>query len=255
MTQTLISVSLPKIRLQCLRVPVRWTYEIERLKDGSEEAWFTAAGHAQRDSPAEVFDPWEKRGEFFQLKEGDHDALREFLDSVGAFLRASIETALEGAVTSAGKKTGDWEALQENYRYVEAEDGSHKVWGDVLPLSARGIWMARKVAIREMKAPTAGLGFDVWPFSITLPSLKSGPAAVITTVAFQEALALSVRIDHLRRAKIQDCKRPDCAITFAAVGPRKRKFCSWYCGHLTTVRKWHALERAKKRGKKHGKKR
>jgi len=232
MAHTLVPVALP-IRLQCLRVPAKWKYETVRGEDGSETTWFSAGGG--RVEPAPPFDPWEKRAEFFRLKEGDNDALQTFLDGVGLFTHASIEGAIEIALATADRKT--IESLKENYRYVDAADGPHKVWGDFLPLSADSIWSTRKGTIREMEAPRKGLGFDAWPFSVRLANLKSGPAAVITTFAFQEALAASVRIDHLLRAKIRRCRRPDCGIPFAAVGPRKRKYCSWYCGHIESVRR------------------
>ena len=241
MAQQLVPINLP-IRLQCLRVPARWKYEITRWKDGTEMIWFSASGG--KNETATPFDAWEKRADFFRLREGDSDALRDFLDGVGLFTSASIEGAI--AAGAEVGKTAKFLPL-DNFRWVDAEDGRHRVWGDFQPLSADVIWATRREAIREMEKPKLHLGFDVLDLSLRLAALRSGPAAVITTFAFSDALAASVRIDHLQRAKIRRCQRPDCGIPFAAVGPRKRKFCGWYCGHIVSVRKIRAKHRQKRK--------
>ena len=247
MAQDLIHVNLP-IRLQCLRVPVKWKYEIVRTNDGRETVWFGAAGG--RSEPASAFDPREKRAEFFRLKDTDYEGLREFLDGVGLFRSASIDSALFAAETADVKEI---EKMQDNYRHVNAADGSHKVWGDPIPLDLDVFWTMRRTVIRELEEPKKGVGFDVWPLSIRLANLRSGPAAVITTLTFEDALAASVRIDHLLGAKIRKCERQDCPVTFSAPATKENKiFCSWYCGHITSVRKKRDKDRKAKGRKKQG---
>ena len=60
---------------------------------------------------------------------------------------------------------------------------------------------------------------------------------VITTLTFIDAMKLTLVVDAVSGAKVRKCARTDCRTLFTFTGGHKRKYCSWYCGHIESVRK------------------
>jgi hypothetical protein len=52
------------------------------------------------------------------------------------------------------------------------------------------------------------------------------------------AMLVSVLIDHLKGAKFKVCARPDCRKLFELTSSHRRKFCSQYCGHFESLRRF-----------------
>jgi hypothetical protein len=185
--------------------------------------------------PCPKFDPWEMRRQFFRLKERDAAGAIEFLNRVGVFHKSDdLATLLE---VERGENVGE---MFDSFHYVVADDGAHRVRPSLLPLTTDRFWEVRK-QIQGGLNTKAGEGtqwdFTKWDFKLRFSDLRRRPAMIVTTVCFADALAASIRIDEMRKAKWRKCQRRDCGETFAAIGPRKRKFCSWYCGHIHSVRK------------------
>lgn len=232
----LVPIDLP-VRLQCIRVPVEWRSETKTLRDDASMTWFLPKGNQ---SGVSTYDPWEMRKRFFRIKDGDTDAAIELLDAVGLFDKADAASAGLLA-TMPGVQI---EPLLENSLQIDADDGMHLVSGAVLPTLADAFWILRRDLLRQMTKRAQG--FDDWDYTVRLVNLPR-PSIVITTTAFADAMVASVRIDELRGARFIKCKRKDCGVVFAAVGPRKRKFCEWGCGHLESVRNARARARHGKR--------
>ncbi len=66
---------------------------------------------------------------------------------------------------------------------------------------------------------------------------KGLPNGLIETITGREMMTATVQLDLLRGGKFQICQRPDCAIPFATSTSHPRKYCSWYCGHIESVRR------------------
>jgi hypothetical protein len=60
-----------------------------------------------------------------------------------------------------------------------------------------------------------------------------------------ESMILTVFLDRLRGDKYRECARADCDAVFRRETRHKRKFCSWYCGHLVSVRNNRAARKRK----------
>ena len=244
MTQ-LIPIDL-SLRLQALRIPVDWTMDAS-VADPESGAMFTPV--IQEGQKATVYDPWGMRREFFQLEEGDHEGLLEFLNRIGLFRKVdagsiAISNAIESEIRRRGGKPeiGRWDNLKSYW--FDAEGGSYEVL-DPEPIFARSVDLWRLVSKREMLHPTER-GFSESNFEIRFPI--KGASGLITTTDFMAASSLSIRSDQLQGARTRKCKRPDCGALFSSIGPRKRKYCSWYCGHIESVRRERRRER-----KAHGK--
>jgi hypothetical protein len=232
------STSIPinlSLKVQALKIPVRWTVD----DSGSDETtglWF--APKIEGDAKATNYDPWEMRNKFFRLPEGDNEALCEFLNEIGLFAEVdasgiAISNWIESEATRRGSLVGrrSWQHLK--LHHFETEGGSFSV---VTPesVAASSVYLLRSLAEREMSHPIRK-GFSDWDFSIRFPARDT--SGLITTTNFRDALALSIRCDHLQGGKMQKCERPDCRTPFSIIGTRKRKYCSWYCGHIESVRK------------------
>jgi hypothetical protein len=75
-----------------------------------------------------------------------------------------------------------------------------------------------------------------FPTMISSRSTKF-PYFVMLTDACQVAIRMTITIDLLRELEFKTCARPDCGLPFEVKSRHKRKFCSWYCGHLESVRR------------------
>jgi hypothetical protein len=197
----------------------------------------------ERDTPKapSSYDAWEMRRRFFRLEEGDNKAAAEFLSSVGLFdepdmaMRLAI-AAVEGPPREARARI--LRLMRMRGESIHGLDGAHRVYADAaVALFATEFWNFRRTMLEEMK-PKVSAALASSDYGVRFAALiRLGPSAVITALAFKDAVTASIRIDQLRKAKFQTCQRPDCGTLFAAVGPRARKFCSWYCGHIQAVRK------------------
>jgi hypothetical protein len=251
MSQVLVPIDLP-IRLQCLRVPISWKLETADSPGIGRSLFVPKRGEPGSEKVSRgSYDAWDTRNKLFQLKENDNHAAVEFLNSVGLFETPDIGIALGMEVMKRGTKEdliNTMMRLLRDFQYVEGIDGKHRVkpWA-TFPVPVQMFWDFRRLMLGEMKRKVSP-DFAQWDYKLRFAALiRLGPSAVITTTALKDAVAASIRIDQLRGAKFLICKRPDCAIPFAAIGPRKRKFHDPYCGHITLIRK---QRKAAKKGRK-----
>ena len=240
----LIELTLP-FHLQALRAPVKWKMEPPvTMSDGEQWTWLTPIRVPAQGGSS--YDPWKMRAEFLRLGEGDNAGLVALLDKVGYYSSGAhpinTETFLEHKPVDPNS-----DEPRVEISYVDGEDGSHPVFHTV-PEMAGQIWSFRQHSIlRSMRFPRK-YPLNSWKLEIRLAQLRGKPAAVITTTCFEDSLVATVLIDQMLGAKFQKCQRPDCGNTFAVLGNRKRRFCSYYCAHLVAVRADHERKRQQKQG-------
>jgi CGNR zinc finger len=67
-------------------------------------------------------------------------------------------------------------------------------------------------------------------------------------------LIATLQADLLRGARFKNCKRSDCSTPFPVFSTgHKKKYCSWSCAHVVSVRK--GRKKKLKEGRKDAKKR
>ena len=175
---------------------------------------------------ADTYDPWEERGRFFRIKDGDVGSLIDFLQSVG-FLQSS---ALGGDPAESTMLVTDPDGQYHTARYISEIDIST-------------IWATRRMienSLRDLNKHTGHL-ID---FTARITLVKGQPKVTITTCTFLDSLLLTLAVDRVQKAKVRKCARPDCRILFSSATAHNRKFCSWNCGHIEAVR--NSRKRAKK---------
>jgi hypothetical protein len=201
---------------------------------------FFSPGKNKQGKP-DGYDPWEKRGELFRLHEDDNEGAVKLLNSVGFFDMPELALQLLSLAMEKGSKQELVDRMLRAARrhdWLKGEDGWHGVRPEAAtPIPARFFWEFRREMLAEMK-PKPSETFTQRDYSARFAGLiRLGPSTVITTLTFKDAVAATIRIDQLQKAKFKNCLRPDCQGRFAAVGSRPLKFCSWYCGHIEQVRK------------------
>jgi hypothetical protein len=237
MTQTLISTNLP-VFFRCFRVPVEW--KLGRYTEYSQLAALAALtrrgkGKPEQDSgflsvryssgPATTYDPWEKRDEFFRLKGDDTEGLLKLLATVGLFERAGgmnwgvgeREDSPKNAIVRAGAETQFIVPYLSNF-------------------SVQGIWALRRLLQNSLESLDKHTGEQI-NFQAQIVRSKGRAQVNVTTMTFLEAILLTLSVDRVQKAKVLKCARPDCPVTFSFTGGHKRKYCSWDCGHLESVRR------------------
>ena len=235
MTQT-VTLNLP-LRLQCLRVPVKWTRSFE-----GGEWWY--AGETF-DGPIETYDPRQARLEFLQLRIGDSDALFALVQKYGLFDRAGIDDV-----------ESDPNVAYVNRLPIEARDQARRVEDTFWEYQRllRDEMLEGKtfsVADKQHEDPwrTEGL-FGSFEFhALFLTNVKRNAGIIIRTICLLEAIAFTVLVDRLLNAKVRKCKRQDCTGLVATTN-RKQKYCQWYCGHIEAVRSQRKAKKSLKKGRK-----
>lgn len=236
------------IRLRFLKIPTRW--ELRTVQgDSHHEACLYAFPTCLSDDSLDAFkvtelDAWMCRDEFFAIPENDNNALIGFLEKVGMWFRDD-------------ELSSHW--AKEITQHLRA--------GNPTPLVVSALWkfqkslrraLINKNAFKETYAPTLGrpqTGLQLlqesrasveFPLRLELTNVATG--AITLTDAYHMLLS-TVFFDVARGIRFKVCQRKDCGKPFPLETKHDKKFCEWYCAHITTVRKNRPRVGKKKGGK------
>lgn len=179
-------------------------------------------------------DAWSCRDEFFGIHENDRKALLKFLGKVGLV-----------GVDREGELTGHWsKEVMQHYRTEH-----------LIPIDVGGLWKFREVlkraltkkkAFKETYAPLLADSADGVEFPLRLELTNVASGALTLTDAYHALLA-TVFFDVARGIRFKVCARKDCGKPFPLETKHKKKFCCWYCAHITTNRKNRRVGKKKHR--------
>jgi len=251
MTHTkMLDATIP-LYYQCLSIPVEWRRKTKRQKPiyGSLRALGPPEPPANEQDgdlleveqlfgKATTFDPWEKRNEFFRLREGDTEALLTFLRGVGVF----------------GCLDHGWGSETATTTVVSADSGLLYDVRSGSKISEKDVWGFRRMIQRSLRklGEHSGKHRD---FQVRIEHARNGKfRLMLTTATFLDALLLTLSVDQAQGARVRKCARPDCGVSFSFTSSHKRKYCTWYCGHIESVRRRRKLIR-KQKGVARGKQR
>jgi hypothetical protein len=184
---------------------------------------------------AESYDPWDMRAEYQRLPEGDNEAALAFLNRYGLYFKADILSAL---ALAEGRTAEEVQKLTDNFRYFRAPDGDHLIHAAILPLATEGFWLGRKAIVRRLDLKATRIEQLEYEARLTEAG-QAQPTIVLTMSSINDALWASIQVDQLCKREFRKCARADCpgAVRFAAApSDRRKKYCSWYCAHIETVR-------------------
>ncbi len=235
------------MRVRFLRVPVRWELrEIRSESQGVPSIWaFPTVVH---DGTLDGFklterDAWDCREEFLAIPDGDNEKMRLYLESVGIWLDDRNE-----------------------YENLVREVAQHRRAGHPHAVAISGLWKCQSMlkralintrAFREkygsaLGRPETGLQLlneskRMMEFPLSMDLGRAATGVIPLNDAFR-MLLLTVFIDVVQGIRFKVCQRKDCGKPFPLESKHKKKFCCWYCAHITTVRR-NRPRRAKRRAK------
>ena len=265
MTQIPLSVEL-----RFLQIPAVWRlvkYHVDeefdhkgrKIAEAHEEHVFVpsveqspAAVHARKLVEVKDEEVWELRNSFLRMKHTEEAAL-DFLGQIGVWIADDTkpqsnmpETRLSGAF---GYR---WFSGRARPLTLETLWADQAYWKSLLRDPVKLAAMFKKSPANDAHpADKVSFALDNY-FRNTLPiHLEVGevPHAVIQPFTGYELLIATAWIDLVRGSNTQVCQRTDCGIPFTG---RKRPFCSWYCGHIVSVRRGREKKKRLSKGKKHG---
>jgi hypothetical protein len=176
-------------------------------------------------------DAWKCREEFFALPQKDNEALLKFLTKMGVWLH-----------------------MEEKLLGHSSDEVTQHYWeGHPVPIDVAGLWGFReglKEALVDRKAfsRTYGpalsrpeTGFQLlqqsgieFPLRFELTNVAGG---VVTLTDAYRMLLATVFFDVASGLRFRVCQRADCGQVFPVETRHEKKFCCWYCAHITTVRR------------------
>jgi hypothetical protein len=219
MSHEFVNIAAP-IRLRFAVVSGTWAEWEE--SDEVEHAWEFTQGPMDANV---TLDAWEVRKEFLGLRHDQRDALRSFLLKTGAFC---------------------W---LNPYR----------------PIADSELWQFQAAIRRQLLKPTVSENrtktatefeavihnrIQVHLMSINVgleDGTLVGEAEALNTF---DAILSTIFIDRLRKLRYEVCERPDCAAIYELTSRHERKYCSYDCAHLMTVRRSRKGRRKKNQNKK-----
>jgi len=236
------------IRLRFLRIPTTWdirTVKGDSLHEGRQYAFSKQVADDSLDAfKVTELDAWTCREEFFEIAEHDNAALLMFLTKMGVWLPVKDELL------------GHW----------SRDVMQHHREGHPMPIDVGGLWnfraglkhaLVNKKAFKETYAPLLPrpeTGFQMmqqsgieFPMHLELTSVASG---VITLTDAYHAMLATVFFDVARGIRFRTCEREDCGKPFPLENKHEKKFCCWYCAHITTVRRNRPSKAAKRKPRK-----
>jgi len=103
-------------------------------------------------------------------------------------------------------------------------------------------YVRRMLIAGDPVLPTPWKAADVQRYEIAFARDHSGSKAhVIVDHAFPAILA-TVQFKLVQGAKFKVCARKDCRLPFEVASRHKRRFCTQYCAHITSLRQRRSAE-------------
>ena len=177
--------------------------ELLQCRDGSKGRAFT--GKLAKNP----LDPWVMRDEFFHLKAekaGSTKSLVEFLN-----------------------KWGTWQSFSDPRTTWDIYPRPH-LW------RPQHIWerqnLFKEALINDPESWLTQTATNI----VTGSTMSEYPYRQCLASGCEYALIVTITADLLNKVKFGICDRPDCRIPFPIESNHERKYCSQYCGHITSVR-------------------
>lgn len=214
------------IRLRFLKIPTAWELRTVKGQESHQPCQFAFPRYLTEGVPGNIeIDAWQGRKEFLNIRENDNAALIGFLNKVGEVHNPPI------------------------LRHWSDEVTQHLQEGHPVPVDVQGLWKFRnnlRLALLNRKqfpleALPDGISFDLHF------ELDGAAAGIVTLTDAYRMLWATVFVDMAKGLRFKVCQREDCGEPFPLESKHKRKFCSWYCAHITTVRRNRPKRRISRR--------
>jgi hypothetical protein len=172
-----------------------------------------------------VPDGWELVREYLAVNADDEKSVLEFLTSYGwlNLPQASVGKGLFPLLRIGNRRVSEWFSLEE---FASVQD-----------------YIRRMVSRGNPTLPTPWQPNVVQLYRMFFREVRSGPQAEVPIEGVYPSILATVQFKLVQGAKFRTCARKDCRLPFEVTSHHKRRFCTQYCAHITSLRQRRKLER------------
>jgi hypothetical protein len=226
MTRIMTRTNVP-IRFRFIKLPVTWELQ-DHKRLGTVLRGQLKIGREADKVPLSELDGWKLRDEFFRLPDNDPHKLLAFLNAVGAWSEDPEEAALDSRRYPCYAHLDDVWRFRTDLKDALLREHRQSFIRSVAPRLTK----PKTLADLHWGEPYSWV--NSFQFCFELSDVAAG---VVSITNARRMLLATVFVDIARQLRFKICQRPDCGKMFPLESKRKKKFCDWYCGHITTVRR------------------
>jgi len=216
-------LSIP-IRLNAYSCQLHWEIRRKDAEIGLEGKWRGPT----TSPPLKIADGWELTRRFLSLNPDDAKAILDFLNEFGEFEPAFTLTFSPHRSTDLGAYTVVSERITKD-EVVQRQDYLRRMLLSADPVLAMP-WRKN----------------DVQQCLMVFTRTRAGPQAEVAVRGIFSTMLATIQFKLLQGAKFKTCSRKDCRLPFEVESRHKRRFCSQYCAHITSLRSRRKLQRKAK---------
>jgi len=189
-------------------------------------------------------DGWELVRRFLVINPNDEQSVLKFLVAHGRF---KMPSALTKSVDSQkrpfeGSKT----------RRLGGSSGAIRVVSDRFTseaLTAIQDYLRRMLMTGDPALPTAWAYFR-YDYTITFAGTRFRAEAYVKVSDIFPSMLATIQFKLVQGSRFRVCARRDCRLPFEVTSRHKRRFCTQYCAHFTSLRNRRRLQRSRNSRKK-----
>lgn len=184
-------------------------------------------------------DEWELVRRFLRLDSADDSAILNFLMAYGEF-KSPIDPEWERAAVAPtpdkGHKGSKGPSVLAVERIAKPDFASLQGYLRQMLLSADP----------TLRPPWGRDSTPQYEYSIRFTKTRAGLQAEVTVSGVFPSMLATVQFKVLQGATFKTCSRKDCRLPFEVTSRHKRKFCTQYCAHITSLRSRRKIQRTRK---------
>jgi hypothetical protein len=172
-------------------------------------------------------DGWDLVRQYLSVRPQDDQSILEFLTAHGSF------EAPHGAETTHWSKS-----MQASIR----RDFVVTNFFSIQDFATIQDYVRRMLITGNPTLPTPWQAGDIQRYEIAFANARSGPQAHVLVNGVFPSIFATVQFKLVQGATFRTCARKDCRLPFEVTSLHRRRFCTQYCAHITSLRQRRRLE-------------
>lgn len=174
-----------------------------------------------------ISDGWELLRQFLKVDTRDDDAILNFLVAHGQF-KSPIPPPTKPTIATGPIIASPSQPLLERNRCTILERIPKRAFANLQEYLRRSLLMGN---------PTLPNSWEQFQqYSILFARTRTGSEAVVVVSGVFPSMLATVQFKLAQGATFKACARKDCRLPFEITSRHRRKFCTQYCAHITSLR-------------------
>jgi hypothetical protein len=192
-----------------------------------------------------IDDGWELVRRFFSVNYQEEQAVLKFLVAHGNFEMP------EGSVTTQLLEVSQLPIRRVWRReYKELIRKPVEMIMETFSLKEFGIvqdYLRRMLITEDPTLPVPWAAKNIQRYEISFASGRCGSRAHVAVSGTFASILATLQFRLAQGAKFRTCARKDCRLPFEVISRHKRRFCTQYCAHITSLRQRRKTEKKRTR--------